>query len=119
MILFILLLHVLANFCVRYNHTDVRTPDFTAYRRESCKNLNAKSKDTENRQKLYTCVTVGLGGAAAGYAVKGLVVKLVESMAASADVLALAKIEINKSDVPEGKSMTFKWRGKPLFVRHR
>lgn len=40
-------------------------------------------------------------------------------MSASADVLALAKIEIKLSDIPEGKSMTFKWRGKPLFVRHR
>ena len=40
-------------------------------------------------------------------------------MSASADVLALAKIEINLSDVPEGKAATFKWRGKPLFIRHR
>merc|ERR1712107_285581 len=22
-------------------------------------------------------------------------------------------------DIPEGKNMTFKWRGKPLFIRHR
>lgn len=40
-------------------------------------------------------------------------------MSASADVLALAKIEIKLSDIPEGKSVTFKWRGKPLFIRHR
>lgn len=40
-------------------------------------------------------------------------------MGASADVLALAKIEINLSEIPEGKNQTFKWRGKPLFVRHR
>uniref|UniRef100_A0A672PF88 Cytochrome b-c1 complex subunit Rieske, mitochondrial n=2 Tax=Sinocyclocheilus grahami TaxID=75366 RepID=A0A672PF88_SINGR len=40
-------------------------------------------------------------------------------MSASADVLALSKIEIKLSDIPEGKNMTFKWRGKPLFVRHR
>merc|ERR1712029_147901 len=35
------------------------------------------------------------------------------------DVLALAKIEIKLGDIPEGKNMTFKWRGKPLFIRHR
>ena len=35
------------------------------------------------------------------------------------DVLALAKIEIKLADIPEGKNMTFKWRGKPLFIRHR
>ena len=40
-------------------------------------------------------------------------------MSASADVLALAKIEVKLSDIPEGKNVTFKWRGKPLFIRHR
>lgn len=40
-------------------------------------------------------------------------------MSASADVLALAKIEIKLADIPEGKNVTFKWRGKPLFIRHR
>lgn len=40
-------------------------------------------------------------------------------MSASADVLALAKIEVKLGDIPEGKNVTFKWRGKPLFVRHR
>ena len=40
-------------------------------------------------------------------------------MSASADVLALAKIEVKLGDIPEGKSAVFKWRNKPLFVRHR
>jgi len=40
-------------------------------------------------------------------------------MSASADVLALAKIEVKLGDIPEGKNATFKWRGKPLFIRHR
>ena len=40
-------------------------------------------------------------------------------MSATADVLALAKIEVKLGDIPEGKNMTFKWRGKPLFIRHR
>ena len=31
----------------------------------------------------------------------------------------MAKIEIKLADIPEGKNMTFKWRGKPLFIRHR
>ena len=59
---------------------------------------------------------LGVGGA---YAATSTVNKFISSLAASADVLAMAKIEINLSDVPEGKSMVFKWRGKPLFVRHR
>lgn len=55
----------------------------------------------------------------AAYGAKTIIHDLVSSMSASADVLAMAKIEINLSDIPEGKSFTFKWRGKPLFVRHR
>jgi ubiquinol-cytochrome c reductase iron-sulfur subunit len=31
----------------------------------------------------------------------------------------MAKIEIKLADIPEGKNMVFKWRGKPLFIRHR
>ena len=31
----------------------------------------------------------------------------------------MAQIEIKLADIPEGKNMTFKWRGKPLFIRHR
>lgn len=41
------------------------------------------------------------------------------SMSASKDVLALAKIEVNLNDIPVGKCVTIKWRGKPLFLRHR
>jgi len=40
-------------------------------------------------------------------------------MSASKDVLALAKIEVNLNDIPVGKCVTIKWRGKPLFLRHR
>lgn len=31
----------------------------------------------------------------------------------------MAKIEIDIAAIPEGICATFKWRGKPLFVRHR
>lgn len=56
---------------------------------------------------------------ATAYGAKSVVHQFVGSMSASADVLAMAKIEIKLSDIPEGKSVTFKWRGKPLFIRHR
>ena len=58
-------------------------------------------------------------GVVGAYAAKSLVTEFVSSMSASADVLALAKIEIKLAEIPEGKSVTFKWRGKPLFIRHR
>jgi ubiquinol-cytochrome c reductase iron-sulfur subunit len=48
-----------------------------------------------------------------------LVVKFVSSMSASADVLALASAEFDVSAVGPGKTITVKWRGKPVFIRHR
>lgn len=67
------------------------------------------------------CIALCLLGTAvaSAYSAKVLVNTFVTSMAASADVLALAKIEIKLAEIPEGKNVTFKWRGKPLFIRHR
>ena len=60
------------------------------------------------------------GGMVTGiYGGKFLVNNLLDAMTASADVLALAKIEVDLSAIPEGSNVLMKWRGKPLFVRHR
>lgn len=66
----------------------------------------------------YLSISPGtaIGGA---YAAKAVVTQFISSMAASADVLAMAKIEVKLADIPEGRNVTFKWRGKPLFIRHR
>lgn len=40
-------------------------------------------------------------------------------MSASADVLALASAEFDTSGIAEGTTLTVKWRGKPVFIRHR
>ncbi len=40
-------------------------------------------------------------------------------MSATADVLALASAEFDIGSVVEGTTLTVKWRGKPVFVRHR
>ena len=37
----------------------------------------------------------------------------------AADVLALASAEFDIAAVPVGSTVTYKWRGKPVFVRHR
>lgn len=64
-------------------------------------------------------MVTGAAAVVSVYAAKTVVTQFVTSMSASADVLAVSKIEIKLSQIPEGKNMTFKWRGKPLFVRHR
>lgn len=53
------------------------------------------------------------------YCTKSIVRTLCEYMGASRDVLSMGSIEINLTEIPEGKSVVFEWRGKPLFVRHR
>ena len=44
---------------------------------------------------------------------------LINSMNPSADVLALASTEVDLAPIAEGQSITVKWRGKPVFLRHR
>ena len=104
---------------VRYAHTDIKVPDFSAYRRTEVIDANEKSSKTVEERQNLTYLIAGAGVVGSIYSAKSLVTKFVSSMSASADVLALAKIEIKLDDVPEGKSVTFKWRGKPLFIRHR
>lgn len=53
------------------------------------------------------------------YGAKSTVRTLCEYMGAGRDELAMGSIEVKLGDIPEGKSMTFTWRGKPLFIRHR
>merc|ERR1712232_272963 len=50
---------------------------------------------------------------------RAMVVKFVASMSASADVLAMASAEFDLGDISEGTTVTVKWRGKPVFIRHR
>lgn len=40
-------------------------------------------------------------------------------MQATKDVLAMASLEVDLSNIQPGNTVTVKWRGKPVFVRHR
>lgn len=61
------------------------------------------------------------GSAAVCYAsvARAAVHKFVSYLSASADVLALASLEVEIGNIQEGMSSTVKWRGKPVFIRHR
>ncbi|EJD04403.1 ubiquinol-cytochrome c reductase iron-sulfur subunit [Fomitiporia mediterranea MF3/22] len=60
----------------------------------------------------------GMGLLSASVA-KSTVTEFLGTMSASADVLALAKVEVELASIPEGKNVIIKWRGKPVFIRHR
>jgi len=103
----------------RYAHTDVPFPDFDAYRRDATKSPAALSQESEIPRRAFTYFMVGGMGVVGTYAGKAFVSDLLNTMSASADVLAVAQTEVDLQSIPEGKSVTLKWRGKPLFVRHR
>jgi len=62
---------------------------------------------------------IGSLGVLSASVAKSSVVEFLGTMAASADVLAMAKVEVELSSIPEGKNAIIKWRGKPVFIRHR
>ncbi|KAG6866866.1 hypothetical protein C0991_008802 [Blastosporella zonata] len=83
-------------------------PDFSHYR----------APNTDSNRALSYFVVGSLGVLSAS-AAKSSVTEFLQTMAASADVLALAKVEVDLSNIPEGKNVIIKWRGKPVFIRHR
>jgi ubiquinol-cytochrome c reductase iron-sulfur subunit len=58
-------------------------------------------------------------GAAAVGALGGFVWPLIDQMNPAADELALASIEVDYGKVALGQQLVVKWRGKPVFIRHR
>jgi len=73
--------------------------------------------DYRNRNFNYAMVAgAGVTGTIIG---KNAVGNFIGALMPGRNLLAIANIEINLKEIPEGKSMTFGWRGKPVFVRHR
>lgn len=74
----------------------------------------AEAPDANRRDFLYIATgAVGAVGAAS------LAIPLIDQMNPSASVLALASIEVDLSPVEVGQSITVKWRGNPVIIRHR
>jgi ubiquinol-cytochrome c reductase iron-sulfur subunit len=69
---------------------------------------------TGRRDFLYVAA-----GAVGAVGVVGAVWPLINQMNPDASVLALASIDYDLSSIAEGETVTIKWRGMPVFVRHR
>jgi len=85
-----------------------QVPDFTPYK---------ASSTSTNRALSY--FMVGSFGVLSASVAKSTVTEFLTTLSASADVLALAKVEVELASIPEGKNVIVKWRGKPVFIRHR
>lgn len=76
-------------------------------------------KVAEPERRAFTYLFLSTARFAYASVARVAVVKFVSSMSASADVLALASAEFDVSQVPVGNTITVKWRGKPIFIKHR
>lgn len=74
------------------------------------------AEDNAGNRRDFLYVATAATGAVAGVAA---VWPLVNQMNPSADVRALASVEVDISDVEVGTQITVKWRGKPVFIRRR
>ena len=76
---------------------------------------NKIEKNQKDRRDFLLVSTYALGAVGAG----SFVWPLVDQMNPAADTLALASTEVNLEPIEEGQAITIKWRGKPVFIRHR
>ena len=58
-------------------------------------------------------------GAVGAVGLAGVVWPLISQMNPDASTLALASTEVDIGGIAEGQIVTIKWRGRPVFVRHR
>lgn len=70
-------------------------------------------------KKAFTYFLLTGGRFAYASALRLLVLKLILSMSASKDVLAMASLEVDLSNIEPGSTVTVKWRGKPVFIKRR
>lgn len=75
---------------------------------------SASISEPTRRDFLYVAT-----GAAGVVAVGAVVWPLIDQMNPDASTLAQAATEVDLSNIAEGQIVTVKWRGKPVFVRHR
>jgi ubiquinol-cytochrome c reductase iron-sulfur subunit len=73
--------------------------------------------DPSKRAFTYFVLTGGRFVYAA--AIRLAVLKFLLSMTATKDVLAMASLEVDLANIAPGQTVTVKWRGKPVFIRHR
>jgi ubiquinol-cytochrome c reductase iron-sulfur subunit len=73
-----------------------------------------EAHDPNRRDFLYVAT-----GAVAAVGGAGILWPLISQMNPDASVKALASVEVDLEPIAEGQSITIKWRGNPVFIRHR
>ena len=95
--------------CRRYQ-TDAgsRTTDIPDY-------SHYLTSSSHNNARTFQYFVVGAFGALTAVAGKATVTDFLSTMSASADVLAMAKVEVDLSKIPEAKNLIIKYDTRQLF----
>lgn len=74
--------------------------------------VNADGTTRRDFLELTSYAMAGVGAASVAW-------PFVNSLNPAADVKALSSVEVDLSPIAEGQEIKVKWRGKPVFIRHR
>ncbi|MBC7785188.1 MAG: ubiquinol-cytochrome c reductase iron-sulfur subunit, partial [Burkholderiales bacterium] len=81
---------------------------------ETAPSINAGIEDGVRRRDFINVAAVSF----AGVGVAAIALPLINQMNPSADVLALASIEVDLSAIQTGQAIKTSWRKQPIFIRN-
>ncbi|TNE62826.1 MAG: ubiquinol-cytochrome c reductase iron-sulfur subunit [Alphaproteobacteria bacterium] len=81
----------------------------------STNNMTNEAEGGANRRDFLHVAAATMGGVGAVVAAW----PFIDQMNPAKDTLALASVEVDISNIAPGEAVVVKWRGKPVFVRHR
>jgi ubiquinol-cytochrome c reductase iron-sulfur subunit len=76
---------------------------------------HSSSPENPDRRDFIVLTASALGAVGAASAAW----PIIHSMNPAADVLALSSVEVDLAPIAEGQTIKVKWRGVPVFIRHR
>jgi ubiquinol-cytochrome c reductase iron-sulfur subunit len=82
---------------------------------QSASGAHATQEHDPNRRDFLYVATGAVGAVGGALALW----PLISQMNPDASVKALASVEVDVGPIAEGQSITIKWRGNPVFIRHR
>jgi ubiquinol-cytochrome c reductase iron-sulfur subunit len=109
----------------RAAHTDKEFPNLEYYRMKGASGIvtptefHEKEGDRVRDAQGAAYMMTGTVAAVTAFSAGNFVWKAVSTLNPTRSVRALASIEVEIGDIPVGKTCMFKWRGKPIFIKHR
>ncbi|KAK3085736.1 hypothetical protein FSP39_007985 [Pinctada imbricata] len=103
----------------RYLHSDLSQPNFDVYRRESTKNKSKSREQDEETRRAFSYVLVGGSGMVGFWGGKVLVNEIISFVDIDKGTVAAGVSEFDVTSLPEGTGVLTKWRGMPVYIRHR